>query len=689
VEALSAANSGGGSWEGGWRVKELAGAAVVVERDGLELWARGEDCRGAAGEPLAPGCLVALRFPKEHLGLSPGFYMALGDRPIPTDGSETVLRWYWNLTADGAVPLLRDVTAQLNGSGAAFRLKVVRDPAHFGRCDATVVYTLRSEYPFVAALFARLYPDVRPFLKPQTPALTRALAPGLGLAEDPGPADSFGLHRCRLLAEGLVRAFEQGRHALEERRAVVAACFAERGYTLQAPYLNPNSTDDYAFEPGLPVSGAPPQEARPREESHRAAGPEDFLAAAVRIGERLERAAVWHAGLCNWLGAVPVEQSRRNGRGLTYSALGPELYSGTSGVAVFLAALSSVTAAPGIRRAALGAIRQALSRADALSAAEALGLYTGWIGMALAAAHVAVLLGEEPLLGRAEGLVRRAADVSRDHAEADVLSGRAGAVAGLLGLHALRRDDFLLDFAGRLAAELVQSAHHSKAGCSWKAVGYPTHRNLTGFSHGAAGIGWALLELYGVTGDARWRAAAESAFDYERHWFDAGAGNWPDFRESPAAGVRSFPCMTYWCHGAPGIALSRLRAFQLLNDAACREEASLAVRTTRAAVERALRSRGENFSLCHGLAGNAEVLCFGALVLEEQAPAAAALEVARLGLAIHAGPGQTWPCGTGAGETPSLMLGLAGIGYFYLRLHTPTLPPVLLPVPTTPIPRRT
>ena len=30
------------------------------------------------------------------------------------------------------------------------------------------------------------------------------------------------------------------------------------------------------------------------------------------------------------------------------------------------------------------------------------------------------------------------------------------------------------------------------------------------------------------------------------------------------------------------------------------------------------------------------------------------------------------------GVTPSLMLGLAGIGYFYLRLHSPTVPSILL-----------
>ncbi|HEY2739710.1 MAG TPA: hypothetical protein VGK45_14975 [Thermoanaerobaculia bacterium] len=42
-----------------------------------------------------------------------------------------------------------------------------------------------------------------------------------------------------------------------------------------------------------------------------------------------------------------------------------------------------------------------------------------------------------------------------------------------------------------------------------------------------------------------------------------------------------------------------------------------------------------------------------------------------------------WPCGTfGSAEVPGLMLGLAGIGYFYLRLADPDrIPSVLIPLP--------
>ena len=40
-----------------------------------------------------------------------------------------------------------------------------------------------------------------------------------------------------------------------------------------------------------------------------------------------------------------------------------------------------------------------------------------------------------------------------------------------------------------------------------------------------------------------------------------------------------------------------------------------------------------------------------------------------------------WPCGIPGGRTPNLFLGLAGMGYFYLRLVDPKVPSVLMPLP--------
>jgi len=50
----------------------------------------------------------------------------------------------------------------------------------------------------------------------------------------------------------------------------------------------------------------------------------------------------------------------------TVAALGPELYGGTSGIAIFLAQLFALTGELELRRTAEGAIRQALAQAAPL-----------------------------------------------------------------------------------------------------------------------------------------------------------------------------------------------------------------------------------------------------------------------------------------------------------------------------------
>ena len=61
----------------------------------------------------------------------------------------------------------------------------------------------------------------------------------------------------------------------------------------------------------------------------------------------------------------------------------------------------------------------------------------------------------------------------------------------------------------------------------------------------------------------------------------------------------------------------------------------------------------------------------------------AAQQLGRKGMEIYEKNRLPWPCGVpGGGDTPNLLLGLAGIGYFYLRLHDPaTVPSVLLILP--------
>ena len=92
----------------------------------------------------------------------------------------------------------------------------------------------------------------------------------------------------------------------------------------------------------------------------------------------------------------------------------------------------------------------------------------------------------------------------------------------------------------------------------------------------------------------------------------------------------------------------------------------MALDTTRKSLNNSGPANAWNYSLCHGLAGNADVLLHAGL---GQIRDPVALRVADEGIERYESVGRTWPCGAGAGETPGLMVGEAGIGYFYLRVN--------------------
>jgi hypothetical protein len=681
VENLSQANCGKGYWEDGWKVTATNSHRLLVRRNGLELWALPDDCRAPLNGPFSEGATVSVRFPKELRLISPGFYVAKSDVEMQRSKSQIVLRFYWNLKAHSAVPLMRALTGELNENGVPFQFKVASNESSFVRCDSGVLYVAKDDFGAVSRVVRRVYAEIgTKDFNSGVPALTKALAPGLGFAEDPGSQrGSFGMHRCRLLAEGLIQAHRIGRQSLRERLAAVEGRFAEDGLSLDRPFLNSGSIDVYDVEPFGGQIQVPVTRALDSLSGQR----QDYLEVASRIGTRLAQQALWFEDRCNWIGFLNLEFSIVPRSNALLTAIGPDLYGGTSGVALFLAELHAVTGNPEARRVAIGAMRHALSRLDALPLAARPGLFTGWVGIAIAAARVAKALGDESLSRAASELAQRCTQEKLENWESDMLFGKAGTIVGLLMLSDILEHRGLVGACERVARKLLRAAEKSTWGYSWKASAVPTSQNLTGFSHGTAGIGCALLELFHATGHLKYRKAAEAAFSYENHWYDSKMQNWPDLREKRSQqrpNLRAFQFATAWCHGAPGIALSRLRACEVLIDTKYRAEAVAALATTLRDVNSQLHFANADFCLCHGLAGNAEVLLYGHKVLGAAAEGAfkSALAVADAGIERYLEREKEWPCGVGGGENPSLMVGIAGIGHFYLRLGAPQVPEVVI-----------
>lgn len=407
-----------------------------------------------------------------------------------------------------------------------------------------------------------------------------------------------------------------------------------------------------------------------------------FLETAARFGGRIARDALWSGDRCTWIGGT-MDVVGNQWAGVERT-LGVDLYGGTSGVALFCARLYEQTGEELFRVTAEGALRQSWARRESVPPSIQASFYSGRAGVAYALLVAGEALDRESLVERGLELMRDLRSSGESIEQWDLLSGVAGSIPFLLGLH--RRDPAggWLDLALRYGEAIVQAAHRSDGGASWEAPGQPDQRHLLGFAHGASGIGWALLELHAATSERRFREVGEEAFAYERRWFNVEEGNWPDFRETPIEGATGQPSyMSAWCHGAPGIGLARLRAFRLLGDPILRTEAVAAVASAGRMTEQMLDSPYANYSLCHGLGSFGELLLEAQEVLGDADSRQLAERIGRAGIETFERERLPWPGGVnGGGETPNLMLGSAGIGYYLLRLaDAEAVPSVLLVAP--------
>lgn len=413
-------------------------------------------------------------------------------------------------------------------------------------------------------------------------------------------------------------------------------------------------------------------------------GDNQFLETANAIGAELCRDAIWDSGRCNWLGDSM--EFVLGGWQIVHRSFGPDLYGGTSGIGLFLARLYQATNADIFRTTAIGAVEHALSLWEAQPAATRLAYYAGSVGIA----DALIEIGEA--LDRPE-YVKQALSTLPSHLAAepgpytiDVIGGIAGAIPPLLKLHARYSRPDLLDRAIALGDRLLTAANRSERGWSWTTIAPASGEaamDLTGFSHGAAGVAWALLELHRQTGRPDFLDAAKQGILYEQSWYQPEMENWPDFRGQPAArpdGSHRYNCALAWCHGAPGIALGRLRAFHITQDPEMKTQAQAAIRSTARGLAASIPGQ-ESYCLCHGIGGNAEALILASSILGDANSLRQANQAGLRGIELYQRAGLNWPCGVnGGGVNPSLLLGLAGIGYFYLRLYDAgRFPTVLIP----------
>lgn len=407
-----------------------------------------------------------------------------------------------------------------------------------------------------------------------------------------------------------------------------------------------------------------------------------YIKTAHNIGKYLAKEAIWYKDMCNWTGhEVAVVGDKYE---TVVKACSIDLYSGLTGIALFLTELVKKTQDPIILHTLNGTLNTIYHNLENKNVNN-FGYYSGKIGVGFTLWRIGKKMENPTLAAKGLELVKSVKNEEITDHEVDIISGAAGSISVLLKLYYAEQDEECLEIAKKCGQFLLKKAIKNGNTWAWMTVD-PTHA-LTGYSHGASGIASAMMELYATTKESTYWHAAMGGFNYEKTWYNEQAQNWPDLRQHEANKPLNYGTM--WCHGAPGIAIANLKAYEMTKLDYFLNEAKIAIETTKRSVINETQSNlGANFSLCHGLAGNADILLYASQILENPEYAQIAQKAGDLGISLYDARGTIFPSGVndpsgitrGQQENPGLMLGMSGTGMFYLRLaDMNTIPSALVP----------
>jgi lantibiotic modifying enzyme len=366
-----------------------------------------------------------------------------------------------------------------------------------------------------------------------------------------------------------------------------------------------------------------------------------------------------------------------------YRAQTLAFYDGTAGIAFFLGRLMRLTKDPLQRTTLIGALNHIGRATEELDYARTLGFYRGAAGIAAVLISAGEALEDDRWVNRGFMLLERQREIEPDPTRPDVMRGSAGTILAFLEMGLEFGRDDMIAAAKAHGDVLLRSTVRSELGWSWDD---PEAGRGPFLDHvcSAGSIACALLELHRVTCDDRYLEGALEGLRFERSQFGRPSRNESNAGPSPMPHAHSAPEVAgypvAWCRGAVEVGFSRLRIRELLgNSNDLNAELEAALERTQLALRQPF-GPGQGFCLCHGAAGLADLLIEAGDALARTDLHQMADAVGRMGIATFQQSDLPWPCGVPVrGETPNLMLGLSGIGYFYLRLYSPeTVPSVLV-----------
>lgn len=367
-----------------------------------------------------------------------------------------------------------------------------------------------------------------------------------------------------------------------------------------------------------------------------------YLSIAQEIADEIVNKAVWSNDECCSMLSLDLLHDRK-----VVSYAGTELYA-DGGIILFLASLGKTVKNDTYIRVAKGLL-SGLEDMKAQELVKGASLFTGKTSLAYLYYELYRLFEDDSYLEKCRSTLEEI-DVQECNGF-DIISGVSSGIIVWLNLYENLKEEWLYQKTVLLGRRLLEELEAS------------SDKLFTGLAHGASGPAWALIKLGSVSGEEVFTEKGLELLQYEEQYYEEGVNNWKDIREDILT-----ENIAYWCYGAGGIGISRLKMSSCLqND--CIQSGLL-----HAASRLEKLDVIENHGLCHGAMGVIDIMN---LMVKNKVMDKDILQEKIRVVLEHIEKEGLLSGNKGSLSDYTFMNGLAGIGYAFLRLHNPDIPCVL------------
>ncbi|MBE6047910.1 MAG: type 2 lantipeptide synthetase LanM [Clostridium sp.] len=331
-----------------------------------------------------------------------------------------------------------------------------------------------------------------------------------------------------------------------------------------------------------------------------------YIELADKIGELILRRKVEISNNISWISTSLL------GKGEVEFGVGPvgnDFYFGNAGIALYLAYLGKYTGKEIYLHEAKRAVKFNINflKQEKLYDYGNIGFHNGIGGVILSLALISEIIDIDECEDVIKfSLINLKTLIDKDISY-DMLGGSAGLIVSLIELRKIypQLNDHISELITKAYYHLINSRTKEEGRCYWTSkVAYP----YTGYAHGNAGILSAIVKLKNCQKDILGKEIVDDNFinemlNYQRKLYNAQNRNWQTthLKELYSNG---------WCHGAPGILLSRT----IMKE--CNYKDSLIDDEIKKALDTTIKNGfGNNPTYCHGDLGNIEIVKAASLAL--------------------------------------------------------------------------